>query len=202
MSVKIVKPMGYSEASMQSALALYFDYRQNSVFPRVHVWDWEADLVILTKASMMWEVEVKTSMADWKSDVQKDKWQSKHWKNISRFYYAVSEPLLSPKLIEGASTDWWKAVKPVVEYSIPEFVPEFAGVLCLKVNKGQMFITCIRQPKVLGKAKIGPNTQHRLLRSTYFRFWQTGKHWPEDIGCLDCRDPEILSAIGGSDGND
>ena len=196
MTVKIIKPLKYTEAAMQSALAVFFDYRVHDVFPRVHVWDWEADLVVLTKASMMWEVEIKTSMVDWKADIEKSKWKSRHWKNISRFYYAVAEPLLSPKIISGASTDWWKAPpKPVVEYSIPEFVPEFAGVLCLKISDNRIWTTQIRPPQVLSKNKIGPNTQHRLLRSAYYRFWQTGKHWPEDLACADCQDPEILQSI-------
>lgn len=173
--VKFVKPLAYSETLCTAALGLYFDYRQNQVFPRVHVWDWEADLVIVTKASRMYEVEVKISMSDWKADVKKDKWNSRHWQKISRFYYAVSEPLLARGWPDG-------------KYVTPDFVPPWAGVLCMKLVHGRVEIKEVRKPKNLGGQEVLPSVLHRLYRSTYFRFWQTGKHRPEDVGCVDCRD--------------
>lgn len=53
---------------------------------------WEADLVCCTKAGYLSEIEIKTTMADWKADLAKDKFRpgmAHQWKLIKFFWYAA-----------------------------------------------------------------------------------------------------------------
>ena len=75
-----------TESLALTALGHFFDYSRNQVFPNVHLYDWESDLVVVTPAGYLWEVEVKTTLQDWKADSSKSKWKSLNWPKVNRFY--------------------------------------------------------------------------------------------------------------------
>lgn len=58
---------------------------------------WEADLLALTRARYLSEIEIKVSLSDWKADPFKSKWRAgfKQWDMIKSFWYAAP-----PKLAE------------------------------------------------------------------------------------------------------
>lgn len=191
----------FTEELCTSGLASYFDWQVNTVFPNVHLFDWEADLLIVTKAGCLWEVEVKTSMTDWKADAGKDKWESQKWKNIKKFYYAVPLNLLKASVIEleKDGKPWYHKIteQPMTKtvYEIPEWVPVRAGVLGLHLREGRVEVRLLREAQPFGNYKLTAELSLRLYRSAYFRFWSTRKHRPDDVGTVDCRDDQVLQSI-------
>jgi hypothetical protein len=186
MTVKFLAPTKraykkVSEEQVQSALALYFDYQQNHCFRGVYMCEWESDFIVISKSMYAWEVEIKISMGDWKVDADKAKWQSKNWKYVNRFYYAVPAKLLRA--------------------GIPSWVPEWAGVLELRLMPGgRLRVWEVRKPTALKGEKVSPSMLHNLYRSTYFRFWRNQALDPDAVGVVDCRDLQMLQLVGAVDG--
>lgn len=80
---------------IERMLAEYFDMRTNLVVPNVS-WGFfsthEADLVVITKAGYLTEVEIKRSWTDFVADFSKKYYHSDP--RIAKFYYAVPECML------------------------------------------------------------------------------------------------------------
>ena len=90
----ILTPMSVTDITRM--LASYYDIRKNLVVPNVSwgfMW-YEADLVVITKAGYMTEIEIKRSWTDFLADFKKRDYHSDA--RISRFYYAVPECMLQP----------------------------------------------------------------------------------------------------------
>lgn len=185
MTVKFLAPARrqykkVTEEQVQSALALYFDYAQNHCFRGVYMCEWESDFIVVSKSMRAWEVEIKVSMADWKVDADKAKWGSKNWRFITRFYYAVPAKLLKD--------------------GIPSWVPEWAGILELKLVGGRLRVWTKREPQPFKNAqKISQTQLHNLYRSTYYRFWRNQSLDPDAVGIVDCRDLRTLTLIASSE---
>ena len=75
---------------IERMLARYFDLRTNLVVPNVS-WGFfsehEADLVVVTKAGYLTEVEIKRSWTDFLADFKKRFYHADP--RIAKFYYAV-----------------------------------------------------------------------------------------------------------------
>jgi hypothetical protein len=164
-----------NEALILSSLASYFDYERNCVFPRVHFYDWESDLLIVTGSRRIWEIEVKISRSDWLVDKVKAKFKNPFFSRISRFYYAVPQEVL--------------------DKGIPDFVDARTGILALELKNGVVYVRLVRKAGQLGKHQMSDKGMTRLYRSTYYRFWQTGKHHPQEVSKVDCRNMELLQSI-------
>ena len=82
---------------VEKMLARYFDLRTNLVVPNVS-WGFfsehEADLVVVTKAGYLTEVEIKRSWTDFLADFKKRFYHADP--RIAKFYYAVPECMLEP----------------------------------------------------------------------------------------------------------
>lgn len=180
MPITVSPKIKWSESLIQAALAHFFNWRVNLVFPNVQPWSWECDILLVTRAMKLWEVEVKTSLGDWKADALKGKWSHPNWSNISRFYYAIPKTLL------------------IEEYGVwvpPTFVPEFAGLLTLEQHRDRVKVVEIRKPKTLGNYTLKPQKLTKLYRSAYFRYWATRKRPPDNLGFINCRDDDLLQLI-------
>lgn len=92
------------------ALARHFDWFRNRMMTEWYIDGGQADLIFVSKAGYVTEIEVKISRADWKKDASKSKWQRPR-PHIARFFYAVPESLLA----EG----------------LPDWCPPEAGVLAV-----------------------------------------------------------------------
>lgn len=167
-----------TEEQVQAALANYFDYKRNLCFRSVFLYDWESDFLVVTPSGYTWEVEIKISLQDWKADAEKQKWGSPRIKDLSRFYYAVPDKLL--------------------EHNIPEFVPEWAGVLVIKRKNGKLFIRTVRKPSGKKGKKLTNSEMLRLYKSTYFRFWRNNALDPDLVGGVDCTEDNILKDLENS----
>ena len=96
-----------TEYDAQAALYRMLGRQQKYLIPGVFFAGCECDMLVVTKAGLMWEIEVKVTLADWRNDQHKRKWRvdqipdarDRQWwqnerKKISRFYYAVPRELV------------------------------------------------------------------------------------------------------------
>ena len=147
----------HTEKLMQQALLWHFDYRVNRCFVNVHLMAWESDMLVVSKAGYMTEVEVKTSWSDWKADAAKDKWGKldldRYWNLVKRFTYAVPGELYE-------------------KHGIPDNLRPEHGVLVLTPRKyGKVpYVKVVREAVVNPKAKaLPPDKLQSLYNSVYFK---------------------------------
>lgn len=126
-------------------------------FPNVHFCACEMDLAIVTKpARLLWEVEVKLSLSDWRADEQKRKWQSPERARIARFWYAVPRELLE---------------------RVPAFVTPETGLLALDGHRVQE----VRPARISRRSpRVTDGQLMTLLESTHYRFWRERLHRHRD----------------------
>lgn len=78
---------------MECALSAYFNYRLNLIVPNVY-WGMnlhECDLLIVSKAGYLTEVEIKITRADLRAD--KKKWHGHESMRIKRLFFALPDYL-------------------------------------------------------------------------------------------------------------
>lgn len=125
-----------------------FNVRTHLIVPNVY-WgldlDYEADLVVLTKAGYATEVEIKTSLADLKADQKKKR---VHNSNLFKYLYFC----FPEKLLEKGE----------------QYVPERAGILLIDKKR----IKKHRAPKYNTDCiKFDDKRKLKLLRLGLFRYW-------------------------------
>ncbi|MGN1155682.1 MAG: hypothetical protein ACI4TK_05860 [Agathobacter sp.] len=82
---------------IEYALCSYYDIRKHIIVPNVS-WGFfrehEADLVVITKANYLTEIEIKRSWRDFLKDFRKDSFHADN--RIKSFYYCVPECMVEP----------------------------------------------------------------------------------------------------------
>lgn len=132
----------------------FFARRQLAVVPNVS-WSmlpWEADLLVLSRAGYLTEVEIKISLSDWKADFTKNKHRADiGWREsqmIKQFYYAA------PKALAARHA----------ELSLPDG----AGV----VSVDDSGISVLKRAESrAGHRKLTDAEQSRLLRLAAIKAW-------------------------------
>lgn len=150
---------------VERAVVAHFNFRRNVIVPNVSwgMLPWEADLLILTKAKYLIEIEIKVSLSDLKRDVDKDKWHERHKTNklIRQRYFAMPFPL--------ATSDAAKEICAGLG----------AGIIGFDFN-----VIRRGQPEThrLAEAPANPHAlpltdklQFKLLRLGVLRYWS--RHW-------------------------
>lgn len=123
-------------------------------FPNVHWGLSEIDLAVVTKRSrLLWEVEVKLTLADWRADEHKAKWARLNMRRtVARMYYAVPRDLLE---------------------HCPPFVPPETGLIALWDGRASE----VRAAKsVRGTPRVTDAQLLHLMESTHWRFWRERRH--------------------------
>lgn len=133
---------------------------------------WEADLLVVSRAGYMTEVEVKVSLSDWRADAKKYKFkilsdqgqnpetarEQSSWRSIKAFWYAVPVEL-APRYTEAGIPDW-------------------AGVMGVRepdeAHHWQASFEIVRQPKIFKAVKLTERRQLELARLGACRQW-TGR---------------------------
>ncbi len=138
---------------IELAIVNHLDYRVNTIVPNVsyglnfH----EIDLLVLSQSGYATEIEIKTSVADLKADLNK-----KHHHNSNRiklFYFAVPEEIKEKAL---------------------ELIPERAGLYVVIHNKerGYTYVKCIKAPTVNKLARKFNNEEIvKLHKLGMMRIW-------------------------------
>lgn len=82
----------WNEYTLQRSVAAYFNYRNNMIIPNIYYPNMyhECDVLVVSKAGYMTEVEIKITLEDFKRDIKK-KYKSD---GLKYFYYAVPSTLV------------------------------------------------------------------------------------------------------------
>lgn len=116
--------------------------------------DWEADLLVVTQRGRLNEIEIKTSVADFRADAKKDKWlrpviNQRFNETINCFYYAM----------------------PLEVYEkVKDEIPEFSGVIVYYHETKKSAVT--KKPKINRTARsLKDSDKVKLARLLCFRYW-------------------------------
>lgn len=116
--------------------------------------DWEADLLVVTQRGRLNEVEIKTSVADFRADAKKDKWlrpviNQRFNETINCFYYAM----------------------PLEVYEkVKDEIPEFSGAIVYYHETKKSAVT--KKPKINRAARsLKDSDKVKLARLLGFRYW-------------------------------
>lgn len=153
MTTKITTP------EMECALANWFDYRVNLIVPNVY-WGFgydmhECDLLIVSKAGYVTEVEIKISRADLKADAKKSHGHENQ--RIKYLYFAV------PTALEEAAL---------------EFAPERAGIIVVRNDfpgADRVGPRCrrVREPSAIKHvSKMTDRERYKVARLGALRIWK------------------------------
>lgn len=142
---------------VEYVLRKHLNHIQNTIIPEAAVAHtsnkrkaYRADYIMVSKAGYATEFEVKVTMADWKADLVKGKWQNMpNW--ISRFIYVVPASL-----------------------GVPDWVPKHHGIWHVHNadNMKRAYIEVIRAPKMLHKEKVPTAIVDKWISNLYYRYWQ------------------------------
>lgn len=153
---KKVKPPKLNSGHVESALRNHINFRVHKLIPEAAVpftsnrWDkYRADYISVSSSGYATEYEVKVSMADWKNDLKKPKWDNMPaW--ITRIIYVVPEHL-----------------------GVPEWVPPQAGIwhVYVDVRTKKLKVKVIKTPKRIGTEKVPTEMVNKWISNLYFRFW-------------------------------
>jgi len=148
---------------MECALSTYFNYRQNLIVPNVS-WGMslhECDLLIVSKAGYLTEVEIKVTRADLRADAKK--WHGHNSDAIKRLFFALPDYLESIDCID--------------------MVPERAGIIIIKPKDNVpgeypysprcREIRPAQRNKVAGK--ITDTDRYKVARLGALRIWRLKK---------------------------
>ncbi len=136
-------------AEVEWAVAMFFDPYRNIVVPNVSYGlglPYEADLLIMTKAGYIYEVEIKVSKADLRADAKK--YHHHDGEKIRKLWFAFPEKLCKPDCFE--------------------LVPDDAGILTV-LPDGEVKI--LRKAKTRDHETIKEKDREKLLWLGYIRVW-------------------------------
>lgn len=151
--------MSWNAGRVLRAVSSYFPFDKHWTMPEWEIDGGRADLAVITKSGYLTEIEVKTSISDWKADSKKDKWRRAR-PHVSRFFYAVPERLIAD--------------------GIPAFVPPQAGILVVReLNQNQIWNDrrdiCLelRTAVRVKSQKISPEMLAAFHETAYWRYWRS-----------------------------
>ncbi len=137
---------------MECILANYLDYRTNLIVPNVH-WGMnmhECDLLVLSQAGYVTEVEIKISKADLKADAKKV--HGHRCSRIKKLFFAI------PTYLEDCI----------------EHIPERAGIITVRPKDDNVWTRCrtIREPEINKAApKMSDRDRYKIARLGALRIW-------------------------------
>ena len=136
---------------IEYCVAAYFDWRRCVIVPNVSwgMLDYEADLLVMTGAGCLYEVEIKCNRADIKRDLKK---RHGHRNNLTRgLYFAI------PEKLENCIT----------------LIPDHAGVLLVRKTG---LVEESRKPLIKKHVpKLKERDRYTLVRLASMRIWTLTK---------------------------
>jgi hypothetical protein len=149
---------GITTAEMECAVAGFLNWRANLIVPNV-TWGMdvhECDLLVCTRASYLWEVEIKVSKADLKKDAEKR--HGHHSALIKHLYFAI----------------------PTYLTDCADLIPERAGIITVEhparddswLGRRVRSVRKIREPQTNVAARpISEAQRYKLARLGAMRIW-------------------------------
>jgi len=151
--------MKVTERQMQVWLhQLMLKKSRHSILPNVSMYGWEADLVCMTKADYMHELEIKISRSDFKADFKKRK----------HMFLSGKIPLRGSMFERIPNYFWYVCPWGLIQ---PEEVPEYAGLIWVNTRS---YITGTEEvwkaPKIHTN-KVSDERKEDMRNVTYWRMW-------------------------------
>jgi len=171
---KIFEPFKLTEKVVGHAVSNIFGgmFGHNDIFLNVFYLGSERDVLVVTSAGYIYEIEIKLTLSDWTADQKKDKWffsesgyrtlpdgrtgycgKVDMQKNIKQFSYAVPR-----KLIEKC----------------PDFVPPSTGLIAIDwenmYTTGRYVADTIREPTARKTEGVNKNQLLRLYKKSHNRW--------------------------------
>ena len=146
-----------NSAFIQMACANYFGWWKHFMVPNIYLGPTndEMDIAVLTKNKILWEIEIKISIADWRNDSKKDKWKYRSLGpqpyHPARFYYAV--PL------------------ELVKNGIPDFVIPGTGIIAVPSTPTRHWCKGIRVAKAIHRNKLPQKYIEEMYNKISRRYW-------------------------------
>ena len=138
------KPPKPTTLDMEVALMEHVDHRRNLIIPNVYwsMFRYELDLLVVTKAGLGWEIEIKISKSDLKKD--KEKYHGHQNSKISKLYFALPTHLLKHS----------------------DMVPERSGIFEVYYNEyyKQFRVKTIREAKITSEYRFSEKERNKLQR--------------------------------------
>ena len=161
-----------------------YDVRRNLVFPNVS-WGFlnhEADLLVITNARKLIEIEIKRTLADFMADFKKD--HTHYDRKLSYFYYAVPESIgqrVFDWLYEGEykADDYYDSSK-VIGYT--DHNPHKCGLIVYGDPRGNLYPKGYCQTvlsRQMNNYLVTTEDELRLLRLGNMRVWNMKKKLAE-----------------------
>lgn len=125
--------------------------------------DWETDLVAITKSSYVHEYEIKITHSDFLKDFEKRK------------HYTLKDAWrkqIHPNRLRRIPNYFWY-VAPLK--AIPLCVPDYAGLIEVRSDRYGLQLFQIKQPKLLHKNKISEAGLKSIMRSLMFKYWNVAR---------------------------
>lgn len=143
-------PERWHAGRVMLACSSYFNWFENRMMTEFWVDGGRADLVFVSKAGYLTEIEIKVSHADWNADRSKLKF-ARPRPHVARFFYAVPD---------------------VLAKSIPDWVPDYAGILEIRGGVFADHAHELRAAKRLKALKLPEHWERALVENTYHRYWR------------------------------
>lgn len=135
-------------------VAKYFNPVINLIVPNVYwgMFNYEMDLLIITKSGYGYEVEIKVNKQDLKNDLKKYHQHDSY--KIKYLYFAIPEKLLKHE----------------------NLIPEKAGILIIKQNRNEKYYCSLyRKPSLLNNYKFLNDEKLQIARLGTMRIWNLKK---------------------------
>lgn len=145
------------------ALARWFNWFNNRVMTEWDIGGGRADLIVISRAGYVTEVEIKVSRYDWEQDRTKRKW--------------LTEPDLAQRVVYGSRDDisrFFYAVPETIVGFVPEWIPEGVGVLMIRRRKsgGDSVVQVRPAARRKGAKKLNEQEWERIQTNCYMRYWR------------------------------
>jgi len=135
------------------------------VIPCSNVLGWEADMLVVTRALLAHEFEIKLTRADFRADMGKEKWAHFQAFRAGSMVLQVDRYGFSARVLRPANYFWYVCPPDLL---VTADVPTFAG-LAYATRDG---LRTMKKPERLHREKLSQSQVMQITRAMSFRYWQ------------------------------
>ena len=147
-----------TERQMQVWLHRYMERKnRHSILPNVSMYGWEADLVCMTKAGYLHEIEIKVSRSDFKADFKKRK----------HLYLSKQLNITTDRI---PNYFWYACPWGLI---MPEEVPAYAGLIWINPRSYVHGNEEVWKAPRIHKSKVSDKRKEELFNVCYWRMWSS-----------------------------
>ena len=161
-----------TERKIQDEFFFRNQERFTTILPNCYPPRWfECDLMAITKASYMYEFEIKLSRSDYFNDANKGRssgYLKEYYAGIGWDYGETKYQQLESGCPYGPSKFWYIVPENLI---LPIEIPSFAGWICFAEMNGHAFFKEIKKAPRLHKQKLSEEAKDAIRQNLYRRYW-------------------------------